>query len=123
MRYLTFSAPGETEPRLGVVEGDRVTTLPGSLVDLIRSGGPTAPGYQGQSYRTDQIRWHAPIPRPSKNVFCIGRNYLTHIEEGARARGVEVKVPAAPIFFTKAPTAVTGPFDDIRWDRSVTREV
>ena len=72
---------------------------------------------------SDEIRWHAPIPRPSKNVFCVGRNYLTHIEEGARARGVEVKIPAAPVFFTKAPTAVTGPFDDIPWDRSVTQQV
>jgi 2-keto-4-pentenoate hydratase/2-oxohepta-3-ene-1,7-dioic acid hydratase in catechol pathway len=123
MRYLTFSAPGETTPRLGILERDRVTSLPGSLLDLIRSGGLKASGYQGQIYRTDDIRWHAPIPRPLKNVFCVGRNFLTHIEEGARARGVEVKVPAVPIFFTKAPTAVTGPFDDIPWDRSVTREV
>jgi 2-keto-4-pentenoate hydratase/2-oxohepta-3-ene-1,7-dioic acid hydratase in catechol pathway len=123
MRYLTFSVPGETTPRLGSLEKDRVTSLPGSLVDLIRSGGLKASGYQGQTYGINEIRWHAPIPRPSKNVFCVGRNFLTHIEEGARARGVEVKVPAAPIFFTKAPTAVTGPFDDIPWDRSVTREV
>jgi 2-keto-4-pentenoate hydratase/2-oxohepta-3-ene-1,7-dioic acid hydratase in catechol pathway len=34
-----------------------------------------------------------------------------------------VKIPAAPVFFTKAPTAVTGPFDDIPWDRSVTQQV
>ena len=123
MRYVTFSAPGETTPILGILEKDRVTSLPGSLLDVIRAGGLKASGYQGQTYRLDEIRWHAPIPRPSKNVFCVGRNFLTHIEEGARARGVEVKVPSVPIFFTKAPTAVTGPFDDIPWDRSVTREV
>ncbi len=127
MRYLTFSAPGESAPRLGVLEGDRVVALPGTLVDLIRSGNPVGGGYQrsgtDQTYRADEIRWHAPIPRPAKNVFCVGRNYLTHIEEGARARGVEVKIPAAPVFFTKAPTAVTGPFDDIPWDRSVTQQV
>ena len=124
MRYLTFSAPGETAPRLGILEGDRVATLPGTLIDLIRSGGAAAGGLKAAGYhRVDEIRWHAPIPRPSKNVFCVGRNYLTHIEEGARARGVEVKIPAAPVFFTKAPTAVTGPFDDIPWDRSVTQQV
>jgi 2-keto-4-pentenoate hydratase/2-oxohepta-3-ene-1,7-dioic acid hydratase in catechol pathway len=120
MRYLTFSPPGETTPRLGVLDGDRVVTLSGSLIDVIHTGRS---GSRGPSYRADEIRWHAPIPRPLKNVFCVGRNFLTHIEEGARARGVEVKVPAVPIFFTKAPTAVTGPFDDIPWDRSVTREV
>src|SRR6185503_19724580 len=123
MRYLTFSAPGDPAPRLGILEGDRVATLPGTLIDLIRAGG-AATGLKASGYhRVDEIRWHAPIPRPSKNVFCVGRNYLTHIEEGARARGVEVKIPAAPVFFTKAPTAVTGPFDDIPWDRSVTQQV
>ncbi len=120
MRYLTFSAPGDPAPRLGMLEGDRVFTLPGSLVELMRTGKP---GPRGQAYGTDDIRWHAPIPRPSKNVFCVGRNYLTHIEEGARARGVEVKLPDAPVFFTKAPTSVNGPFDDIPWDRSVTHQV
>src|SRR3546814_19354549 len=29
----------------------------------------------------------APIPHPSKNVFCIGRHYREHIIEGNRARG------------------------------------
>src|SRR4029453_11291416 len=99
MRYLTFSAPGDSAPRLGILEGDRVFALPGSLVDLIRAGSP---GARGQSYAASEVRWHAPIPRPSKNVFCVGRNYLTHIEEGARARGVEGKLPDAPVFFTKA---------------------
>jgi 2-keto-4-pentenoate hydratase/2-oxohepta-3-ene-1,7-dioic acid hydratase in catechol pathway len=74
-------------------------------------------------YRQSEIRWHAPIPRPSKNVFCVGRNFLSHIEEGARAHGQAVKLPDAPIFFTKAPTSVIGPFDDIPWDRSVTQQV
>jgi 2-keto-4-pentenoate hydratase/2-oxohepta-3-ene-1,7-dioic acid hydratase in catechol pathway len=87
---------------------------------MIRTG---TPGARGQSYSASEVRWHAPIPRPSKNVFCVGRNYLTHIEEGARARGVDVKLPDAPVFFTKAPTAVNGPFDDIPWDRSVTQQV
>jgi 2-keto-4-pentenoate hydratase/2-oxohepta-3-ene-1,7-dioic acid hydratase in catechol pathway len=128
MRYLTFSAPGNPALRLGVLEGDRVITLPGSLVDLIRAGGAASGGLKAagsgrDSYAADEIRWHAPIPRPSKNVFCVGRNFLTHIEEGARAQGVEVKLPGAPVFFTKAPTAVTGPFDDIPWDRSVTHQV
>src|SRR6185503_14770882 len=124
MRYLTFSAPGDPAPRLGILEGDRVATLPGTLIDLIRSGGAATGGLKASGYhRVDEIRWHAPIPRPSKNVFCVGRNYLTHIEEGARARGVEVKIPAAPVFFTKAPTSVSGPFDDIPWDRSVTQQV
>lgn len=56
----------------------------------------------------------APIPRPAKNVFCVGRNYKLHIEEGSRARGVPVEYPSVPEFFTKPPTAVIGPDDEIR---------
>jgi 2-keto-4-pentenoate hydratase/2-oxohepta-3-ene-1,7-dioic acid hydratase in catechol pathway len=51
----------------------------------------------------------APIPRPRKNIFCVGRNYREHIIEGARARGVEVTFPSVPEFFTKPPTDVVGP--------------
>lgn len=45
----------------------------------------------------------APIPRPSKNIFCVGRNYAAHAKE----RGADV--PRYPVFFTKAPTTVIGP--------------
>ncbi|MBP2562287.1 2-keto-4-pentenoate hydratase/2-oxohepta-3-ene-1,7-dioic acid hydratase in catechol pathway [Neorhizobium galegae] len=56
----------------------------------------------------------APIPRPAKNVFCVGRNYKLHIEEGARARGVPAEYPPLPEFFTKPPTTVIGPEAEIR---------
>jgi len=55
------------------------------------------------------IALQAPIPRPTKNVFCVGRNYLDHVAEGYRERGTETKLPEAPQFFTKPPTAVIGP--------------
>lgn len=45
----------------------------------------------------------APIPRPRKNVVCVGRNYAAHAHE----RGAEA--PGDPVFFTKAPTTVVGP--------------
>lgn len=51
----------------------------------------------------------APIPRPAKNVFCVGRNYAEHIAEGARAQKTTVAVTEVPVFFTKPPTAVIGP--------------
>ena len=51
---------------------------------------------------------------PSRNVFCVGRNYKLHIEEGARARGVEASYPEVPEFFTKATGAVCGPGDMVQ---------
>jgi 2-keto-4-pentenoate hydratase/2-oxohepta-3-ene-1,7-dioic acid hydratase in catechol pathway len=56
-------------------------------------------------------------------VFCVGQNYKKHIEEMSRARGVEVKFPKKPTFFTKPPTSIVGDGDDISFDRSVTQRV
>jgi 2-keto-4-pentenoate hydratase/2-oxohepta-3-ene-1,7-dioic acid hydratase in catechol pathway len=65
----------------------------------------------------------APIPRPAKNVFCIGRNYVDHIKEGARALGNDLKLPEVPQIFTKPPTAVIGPDADVRLDPKVTKRL
>ena len=46
----------------------------------------------------------APIGKPRKNIFCVGRNYLDHVAEGDRVRGVSTDLPAYPQFFTKPPT-------------------
>lgn len=58
----------------------------------------------------------APIPRPLKNVFCVGSNYRAHVTEASRAQAKEDKVPRLPVFFTKPPTAVIGPGAAIRHD-------
>jgi 2-keto-4-pentenoate hydratase/2-oxohepta-3-ene-1,7-dioic acid hydratase in catechol pathway len=58
---------------------------------------------------------HAPIPRPPRNVFCIGWNYSEHFEEGKQARGqsgqpiAPQEIPQFPAIFTKNPATVVGP--------------
>lgn len=47
----------------------------------------------------------APIPRPRKNIVCVGQNYADHAEEVSKF----FNLPKAPEFFTKAPTSITGP--------------
>ena len=142
MKYATFSLPSDVVPRLGVVRGDRMldtAMLPAgdwrppiepARSDPAGTGRVAANARAGRSraarrsdIRSPSVRWHAPIPRPGKNVFCLGRNYVAHAEEAARARGQEVKIPTIPVIFTKAPTTVTGPFDDILVDRAVTQQV
>lgn len=60
------------------------------------------------------LRLRAPILRPAKNVFCVGRNYRGHIIEGNIARGVDPNLfPEHIEFFTKAPTTVIGPGDPV----------
>src|SRR5207244_2836455 len=53
----------------------------------------------------------------------VGRNYASHIKEASQALKRELKIPEVPVFFTKSPTTVSGPFDTIPWDRAVTQEV
>lgn len=60
-----------------------------------------------------EVRLHAPIPRPAKNILCVGWNYLEHFEEGGQKLQDNRELPKHPVFFTKAPTTVTGPYDTI----------
>lgn len=63
----------------------------------------------------------APIPRPPKNVMCLGWNYREHVTETAAQH--EVQVPKHPIVFTKAVTSVTGPHADVPFDASVSAQL
>ncbi len=63
-----------------------------------------------------QVRLTAPIPKPARNVFCVGKNYREHAQElqtaGLKGGGTEA-VPELPIFFTKATSSVNGPGEPI----------
>ena len=51
-------------------------------------------------------RLASPIARPSK-IVCIGLNYVDH------ARETNATIPAEPIIFMKASSAIVGPNDDV----------
>ena len=109
MRYVSFLDGGI--PRAGVLRDDAVHPFAGlaSLLDYIAlpKAGRAAVA-TGAPLRCSQLTLLAPV-RPRKNVFCVGRNYLGHAEEIARARGVPLNLPKVPTFFTKAPTAIADP--------------
>jgi 2-keto-4-pentenoate hydratase/2-oxohepta-3-ene-1,7-dioic acid hydratase in catechol pathway len=52
-----------------------------------------------------------PVSRPGK-IVCIGFNYKDHARETGR------EIPPEPVFFLKAPSALSGPNDDVRIPRS-----
>ncbi len=59
-----------------------------------------------------QLQLSAPIPRPTRNIFCVGKNYRDHVQElQAAGSGFAAKntLPEVPIFFTKATSSVIGP--------------
>lgn len=62
----------------------------------------------GALFKLSQIKIVSPIPWPRKNVILLGVNYKEHIEEGAKARSIELRYPDAPVFFTKPATSVIG---------------
>jgi 2-keto-4-pentenoate hydratase/2-oxohepta-3-ene-1,7-dioic acid hydratase in catechol pathway len=79
------------------------------LEQLVESGVATP---------VERAQLAAPIPRPHKNIVCLGLNYVRHALESARAKGVpdDKAIPSAPLYFTKAPTAVIGPQDSVPFD-------
>ena len=92
--------------------------LPGGLQHLHSEA--LAGRLDGACISMAELRLLAPLPRPAKNVFCVGRNYLDHIYEGYEAQGLEIKVPKHIQFFSKPPTTVVGPDAPIEHDQSVT---
>ena len=65
----------------------------------------------------------APIPRPAKNVFCVGWNYLEHFEEGGAKLEDKRELPTWPVFFSKAPTAANGPYDVIPYETNISTQL
>jgi len=127
MRLLTFRARRGAPARVGVlVEGSSVLALPfESMIDLIEKGKRAVKiPKKGKPLKLSAVQVLAPIPRPRKNVFCVGWNYVEHFEEGAKMRvGPVQELPAHPTFFSKAPTAVNGPYDRIPLHPQATEKV
>ena len=65
----------------------------------------------------DALQLHAPIPRPKRNIICVGKNYREHARE-FQDSGFDVssggrEIPETPIFFTKATGTVSAPGEPI----------
>ena len=144
MRLATFETQGRQ--RIGVVLPDSET-----LVDVTSLLGERTDGESGLAtligdwdsvktaltplpadlfrFEIAEVTLQAPLPRPARNLICVGRNYVEHAREFA-ASGYDGSVqtreeatPDAPVFFTKATTTVTGPYSDVGLHPDVTREV
>lgn len=71
----------------------------------------------------------APIVRPNRNVFCVGKNYMDHVLEVASSmlqregkdKNVEVSKPKYPQFFSKVPETVIATKSPIPSHSNLTR--
>jgi 2-keto-4-pentenoate hydratase/2-oxohepta-3-ene-1,7-dioic acid hydratase in catechol pathway len=136
MRLVTFVPKKGAAPRVGVVragaevvdptQGGRGAPFdPHDMISLIASGAKglawvrKATAKAKKALPLGKVRLLAPIPRPRKNVFCVGWNYVEHFEEGKRALGHTQELPAHPAFFSKVPTTVIGPYDAVPFDPEI----
>lgn len=96
---------GDAQAALGV--------LP--LVESL-SRGESLPEPDGAPQPITSLRLLAPLPRPRRNVFCVGRNYHAHAAElkASVFKDNSKSVDQWPIVFTKVPECVVGPCDEIR---------
>jgi len=123
---------------LGLVDTDRGT------LDVIRANtasrdpmialieadlaGTRAQG-SGETVPLADVRLLPPIAQPSKNILCVGKNYVAHAAEFTKsgydgtAKSLTDPVPDAPIIFTKAPCSMVGAHDDVLPPWALTTEV
>ena len=95
-----------------------------SLVDRKASGKPF-PAVSSESIALSDVKLEAPIPRPMRNIFCVGRNYHAHAKELSATvfKDNNADPNAWPIVFTKVPECVTGPYDDVHLPLNVSQQI
>ena len=116
MRLVTFDDGRGT--RVGLLDAaDAVRDLaafdpglPRDMLGLIGLGAGAIPAEAAsRAPVAEAARLLAPIPRPPKNVFCVGKNYQEHAKEFAASGfdgGAKDVVPPFPVVFTKPHTAI-----------------
>ena len=107
----------------GLIEGDsvrRITTK--TLADFIGAH----PEDRARSLSTHVLPLtHVTLCPPLlhlRNIYCVGRNYLEHAKEGAKATGRELKLPDVPTFFTKGPNSLAAPDSTLHLQARVSTE-
>lgn len=143
MKLVTYQRLGSPELRTGIQISQyevldvldeaaaRNADLPvASMLDIIRGGAPVRALLDAivahpltDPVLLNQALLKAPIPRPTKNVFCVGWNYLEHFAEGGAKLEDKRELPRHPVFFSKAPTAVNGPFDAIPYPEGLSTQL
>jgi 2-keto-4-pentenoate hydratase/2-oxohepta-3-ene-1,7-dioic acid hydratase in catechol pathway len=146
MRLVTYRASITDDAQAGGVQGDdiidvqllaaaRGQQLPASMLELIDLGPGGLQALQrllaggeghwpaGTSQPACNVQLLAPIPRPRKNIFGIGLNYVEHVAESSRSLDTSRELPRQPVIFSKPPTTVIGPGEPIRHDASLTQQL
>ncbi|MBL8584800.1 MAG: fumarylacetoacetate hydrolase family protein [Rhizobiaceae bacterium] len=146
MKLVTYRASVEASARLGVLAEDLVVDvgmlgatqgedLPDTMLGLIDAGRPGLETLRDCLERAEgrfpatvatalaNVRLLAPIPRPRKNIFGIGLNYVEHVAESAKSLDTAKDLPKQPVIFSKPPTTVIGPGEGIEHNGKITQQL
>lgn len=129
MKLVAFDWQGSCH--IGRLDGDTIHRLDLSP-EATRNAGVTAliwadaPSEAG-TVPLSEVSLRAPVPRPHRNIFCVGKNYHEHAHEFARSgfdsSAAKGAVPQAPIVFSKVPECVVPQGAPIRIDASVSTAI
>jgi 2-keto-4-pentenoate hydratase/2-oxohepta-3-ene-1,7-dioic acid hydratase in catechol pathway len=116
MKYATYRHEGEVHIGLVTSDGLSVTslTVEGRPVSDLHALFDSNAKATGSPILLATVELLAPIPRPRRNIFCVGKNYAAHAKEFAGSgfdaghTGAPEELPTDPIVFTKAPECVIG---------------
>lgn len=122
---------GDADPARGVVR--LLSSVDGKTdpaIDFIRTGELNGALAEPEPVGFDAVRFLPPIVQPSKNVLCVGKNYLAHAEEFSRS-GFDSSAPATPaesvpeavIMFSKAPCSLLGAYEPVQVPWALTSKV
>lgn len=125
MRIATFVHNGKRHVGQVSADGQQVTPFVLSpeqaqlgAQPLIEAAveGRALPALAGAPIALASVRLEAPLPRPRRNVWCVGRNYHAHAKELSASvfKDSNTDTKAWPIVFTKVPECVVGPADDVQ---------
>jgi 2-keto-4-pentenoate hydratase/2-oxohepta-3-ene-1,7-dioic acid hydratase in catechol pathway len=113
IRFLPANVPAHAEPRWGVVLGEKIAPLEGSYAttaDIVRNGLDAARQLTPAQATLDLTSVRILPPVTSNQQFiCQGINYESHVRES----GLDTRNFPFNTIFTKAPSCISGPYDDV----------
>lgn len=71
----------------------------------------------------EEVKILAPIPYPRRNVLCLGKNYLDHVNEVGSIRNLNSNVPVKPIYFSKIAYPAVGHKDYVIAHSNVVKDL
>ncbi|SIT28954.1 2-keto-4-pentenoate hydratase/2-oxohepta-3-ene-1,7-dioic acid hydratase (catechol pathway) [Achromobacter sp. MFA1 R4] len=133
MRIASYVFNGE--PGVGLVSGDGLSVTPLALddagrqigvqavIDLLAAGGRLAEA--GAPLPLADVVLRAPLPRPRRNLWCVGRNYHAHAKELSESvfKDNDADPQSWPIVFTKVPECVVGPRAQVLLPTGVSEQI